>query len=328
MPSSRVIAPERPSISRRRDAGFFSSSKSFCLPAGAHLSDSGLRGYYVDLRIKTESPLWPPPWLPPSDQLLWVNVTQWGLGSYERYVAGEGDEWLQAAISAANHLLAYQTQGGSLDGAWFHHYSYPHTFRLDAPWVSAITQGQAASLFMRLYTETRDDRFAESAVRSLSPMDVSQAEGGVQGVLAGSRFPEEYPTSPSSCVLNGAIFALWGYHDVDVGLGDRAAREAFVSYVDTLAANIHRWDTGFWSRYDLFPHPVRNVASSFYHGLHVVQLEALNRLEPRAQLAEAQRRFAAYAASARDRRRAFERKALFRLVVPRNRLLAHRLPWA
>ena len=39
-------------------------------------------------------------------------------------------------------------------------------------------------------------------------------------------------------------------------------------------------------------------------------------------------RWAAYGTSRLDRWRAFAGKALFRLIVPRNRLLAGRLPWS
>jgi heparosan-N-sulfate-glucuronate 5-epimerase len=90
---------------------------------------------------------------------------------------------------------------------------------------------------------------------------------------------------------------------------------------------VHRWDTGFWSRYDLYPHVMKNVASSFYHALHISQLEAMNTLAPRTELASARERFAAYSQSTTCQARAFVHKALFRLAVPRNRLLARRLPW-
>jgi hypothetical protein len=70
-----------------------------------------------------------------------------------------------------------------------------------------------------------------------------------------------------------------------------------------------------------------NIASSSYHVLHVSQLRALTRLEARPELEEALSRFEAYLGSRAARTKAFARKALFRVIVPRNRLLAHRLPW-
>ena len=195
---------------------------------------------------------------------------------------------------------------------------YPHTYALDPPWVSAMAQGEGASLLVRLHAETGDERYAEAARRAPRPMGVPSSEGGACALLDGRPFPEEYPTQPPSFVLNGAIFALWGLRDVAVGLGHAEAGRAFEDGVDALAASIHRWDTGSWSVYDLFPHPVPNVASGAYHALHVAQLEAMHELAPRAELAAAAGRFAAYAASPARQAGALARKALFRVAEPRS----------
>jgi hypothetical protein len=129
-------------------------------------------------------------------------------------------------------------------------------------------------------------------------------------------------------VLNGGIYAVWGLYDVWRGLDDADAGQLFNEMVDTLAANIHRWDLGYWSRYDLYRHPgFINVASSSYHALHINQLSALNQMAARPELARAAERFKRYAASRINPRRAFVHKGLFRLVVPRNHVLAARLPW-
>ena len=158
-------------------------------------------------------------------------------------------------------------------------------------------------------------------------MRLSTSAGGVQTELDGGPFPEEYPTEPPAYVLNGAIFALWGYYDVWKGLDNEAAGEAFRKGTETLAANLHLWDTGYWSRYDLYPHPVLNVASPAYHALHLTQLRRLGAQAPDAELERVLRRFEGYARSTACRVRARGRKILFRLVIPRNRFLARRLPW-
>ncbi len=276
-------------------------------------------GYFIDLRSKAQASVWPPPGLAPPAEQLPVDVIQWALGSYERYLAGEGERWLAAAIAAGAHLVERQQRGGRRDGGWVHPRPAPHTFSLPPNWLSGMAQGEGASLLVRLYLETGEDRFAHAARRALHPMSVPSGEGGVQALLGGRPLPEEYPTQPPSFVLNGAIFGLWGYYDVATGLRDGDCAGAFEAGVDTLAANLHRWDTGYWSRYDLAPHPMVNVASSFYHRLHIDQLTALARIAPRPQLEEARARFCSYARSRVCRGRAFVRKAMFRLVVPRRR---------
>ena len=70
-----------------------------------------------------------------------------------------------------------------------------------------------------------------------------------------------------------------------------------------------------------------NVASSFYHLLHIEQLRALQLIAPKPEFESAIERFQRYRASRLLRMRAFADKALFRVVVPRNRLLARRTPF-
>ena len=108
----------------------------------------------------------------------------------------------------------------------------------------------------------------------------------------------------------------------------RTGRRTPLDVLEECLANIERWDTGSWSRYDLFPHRVTNVASKAYHELHVAQLEAMDELAPHPELRAAAERFAGYAASPVRRAGAFGRKALFRMTEPRSARLARLLPWA
>jgi hypothetical protein len=186
-----------------------------------------------------------------------------------------------------------------------------------------MAQGQCASLLVRVGLELGDSRLLDAALKGLRPMRVPTAAGGVQAVLDGGPFLEEYPTDPPSFVLNGAIFALWGAYDVWRGTGDEGAGALFTDAVQTLVTSIHRWDTGFWSRYDLYPeHPLVNTASPFYHALHINQLRAMDAIWPSPALASTAARFETYAASPLTRGRALARKVAFRLLVrkPRRRV--------
>jgi hypothetical protein len=112
-----------------------------------------------------------------------------------------------------------------------------------------------------------------------------------------------------------------------VGLGDERARDEFELGLAALASNVHRWDMGWWSRYDLFPHPfLVNIASLAYHALHTNQLRAMQRIAPRAKVGDVLARFERYGVSTPRRARAFAGKSLFRLAVPRNPRLARLWP--
>ena len=306
--------------SPRSAAGFFSSAKSFFLPLGPAIDPAAVRGYPIDMRVKARSSELTSTI---TDQL-YVGIAQYGLGAYERWLAGDGEEWLQAARTTGDYLMARQEQ----DGSWLQHEAFPHTFPLSPPWRCAMAQGEAASLLVRLHLSTGEDGYAEAALRALAPFPLTPEQGGVRATLGGRPWPEEYPTDPPSFVLNGAMFALWGLRDVAVGLGDADAARMFEEGVDSLAANLYRFDNGWWSLYSLYPHPIIGVASSFYHDLHVSQLRAMDMLATRPVFEPTRLRWANYAASPLNQRRAFASKAMFRLLVPRNQLLARRLPWS
>jgi heparosan-N-sulfate-glucuronate 5-epimerase len=150
-------------------------------------------------------------------------------------------------------------------------------------------------------------------------MRVPSSRGGVAAMLHGGPFFEEYPTDPPSFVLNGALYAIWGCRDVAVGLDDTEALALYEEARDVLAANVSQYDLGYWSRYDLFPHPTVNVASLAYHKLHIDQLRAMALLSPGSGFSQVAERFARYRRSPACVTHASVRKVAFRLAVPRTR---------
>lgn len=294
-------------------------STSFSQPLGANFEPGKMHGYYIDMRVKADSPSWPPRWFQAGSSTMWVAIAQLGLGCHERYISGEGDRWLDAAIAVGDQLVSEQEAEGPRRGGWAHRFPCPHTFRVPPPWLSAMAQGEAASLLVRLAKLTSDDRYADAAREAMRPMQKPSVDGGVVARLNGGPFFEEYPTNPPSFVLNGAIFALWGCYDVAAGLGETSARELFEEGCDALASNLDRFDIGYWSRYDLFPHRVVNVASLAYHQLHIDQLRATALITGRSVFDEVAARFTRYRNSRLSLARASARKIAFRLLLPRKR---------
>jgi heparosan-N-sulfate-glucuronate 5-epimerase len=293
---------------------FFSST--FGQPIGTRLA---LGGYHIDMRVKAQRSDWPGAWPWEPGEQSWIALAQLGLGAHERWIAGEGEQWLATARGVGDMMCDNQVEGGARDGGWEHSFDLPHTYELRAPWVSAMAQGEGASLLVRLYGASGEERYAEAARRALRLLGVPAEEGGTTALLDGRPFPQEYPTSPPASVLNGAIFAMWGLYDVARALDDAGARDAFDDAVETLALNLHRWDCGWWSLYDLYPHRFANPASFAYHELHIAQLQAMHAIAPRPHFAEAADRFISYERLSRNRARAFATKAAFRLLVPRRK---------
>jgi heparosan-N-sulfate-glucuronate 5-epimerase len=319
MPRLRRILPPRMS----RVAKFLSTEESFRLPLGSRIGDGAVAGYYIDMRVKASRPALPAGWATLRGERNWDMVAQWALGCHEHYLESRGERWLAAMRAGGDLMLRNMDERG---GLW-HSYLLGHTFPILPPSLSAMAQGQAASVLVRLHIETGSDEYAAGALRALQPLYLPTPEGGTRAFLDGGPWLEEYPTEPPSYVLNGGLFAIWGLYDAAVGLGDSHARSEFDATADTFARNADRWDTGSWSRYDLFPHPFMvNVASPAYHALHVNQLRAMQRIAPRAEVAAVLERFERYAASGALRARAFVGKSLFRLAVPRNKRLARVWP--
>lgn len=309
--------------------GRLGAAGAFHGAVGRHIDPAAPVGYYIDFTAKAPLARWPPDWFDPSARRLWVVLLQWALGCYERYVDGQGDEWLDAALAASDYLLEAQEQAGPHAGGWVHRLSYKHTYPVVAPWLSGMAQGEGASLLVRAHRASGETRYAEAALRALLPVRRSVLEGGVAASLGGGSFPQEYPTDPPSHVLNGGIFGLWGCHDVGVGLGDAEAMELWKQGIAGLAASLDRFDTGYWSRYDLYPdHPAINVAHGGYHRLHASQLWATSLLDADPRFAEVATRFDRYGRSRVNAGRALAAKVIFRLAVPRNQQVARWLPWA
>ena len=85
---------------------------------------------------------------------------------------------------------------------------------LQPGWYSAMGQGQALSVLARAFFMTGHRPYLEAAARGLQPFEVDSSQGGVKAVFF-NRYVwyEEYPTQPSSFVLNGFIYALLGVYD-------------------------------------------------------------------------------------------------------------------
>ena len=255
-----------------------------------------------------------------------TSVAQLGIGAWQ--LARDEPSWLTVTTAAARWLADELDDDGRLLFRW----AMPHTYEIEPPWISAMTQGEAVSLFLRAAPEDDSpEELFSAAARAVmplldpSPVVTQTSEGPVL---------QEYPTDPPSHVLNGWIFGLWGLYDVSaMGQADaipadlaRRASSAFEDGISALAARLPRYDTGGWSRYDLFPHPIVHVASPFYHRLHIELLRATNELAPNHGFQQMAARWDRSATDPLAQAIAICRKAAFRTIRPRGGLFRGRLP--
>jgi hypothetical protein len=151
------------------------------------------------------------------DHPTWV-ATQ-GLHLLASYAMTGDRAYLSLAIRDAEHLLARST---TEDGAVWFGFTFPWNHgddtALQAPWYSALTQGDALALFSRLATTTHDPRWRSAADATFASF-LAPRRAGHPWVTDtdedGHLWLEEYPSDgPIDRILNGhmtAAFAIWEY---------------------------------------------------------------------------------------------------------------------
>lgn len=245
------------------------------------------------------------------EQLVPVTVLQLALGAWQ--LRGEDPHWLDVVGDVCDWLSKDFDECGRI--AYLQ--SMPHTFRLDAPWHSAMAQGQAVSLLVRAARDLHRPEllaWATCAARSLIDPQLGLIAQTPQGPVL-----QEYPTERPSHVLNGWIWGLWGLHDLAHAENDPQAREAFEAGVSCLVARLPQYEVaGGWTRYDLYPHPIAHVASPFYHRLHIEQLVALQMLTGNTRLLGHIERWRRALGRRSTYAVAVGRKVGFRLLRPRR----------
>jgi hypothetical protein len=281
-------------------------------------------GYHVDLRgvagqygTPDEAEAWVDLLVARRQHVLPVSLLQIGLGAWQRSIDEDDPErggWGAVAQQVAD-WAAIDMDG---HGRFAHLQPMPHTYRIDAPWYSAMAQGLGASLLARAGQAEDSARAARSLLDHQFGLVTDTPDGPIL---------EEYPAEPRPHVLNGWMWALLGLYDLSVASDHPDADDAWRAGVASLVAQLPEYETGRgWSTYDRYPHSIANVASPFYHRLHVTMLRAVARIAPypeqARELEAVADRWERALARPLTRGAAVARKVGFRIVTPRHRRAA------
>lgn len=153
---------------------------------------------------------------------------------------------------------------------------------LDPGWNSAMSQGHALSLLSRAYYFSNSSDYKNALIKAVSQIfDLTGPEKGVRTkFLEKYVWYEEYPTTPSSFVLNGFMYALLGLYDLKMikvsGGASTKAESLYEEGVESLKVMLPLFDTGSGTMYDLrhftVPGVTPNLARIDYHVTHINQL--------------------------------------------------------
>jgi hypothetical protein len=252
---------------------------------GTRVDGSGTSGYDIDYRPKVETiERYPDRPVSPA------GAAQLALGWHEWIVLG--DDTAEAGFLVACEHLRSSAVAVERGLVWPYDVAVAK-YPLAVPWYSGMAQGQIASAFVRAWKRTGDDTFADLALQAVRPL-LDGFGGLVVQTSLGPVIEECGPMQPAAHILNGWIFGLWGVRDVAIAFDDTQCRRLAVDTIECLAASLFRFDTGWWTRYSLFPHRVPDLAKPFYHRLHVTQMEAMRDLTGEEAFASAATRWQRY----------------------------------
>ena len=183
-------------------------------------------------------------------------ISQYALANFDLYLETCDSEYRDIFLNQADWLLENLVIGMGGDFyVWEYSFDYAPSdvdVYMEAPWVSAVAQGQGISVLLRAYDLTREEEYLEAAEAVMEAFEKTIDEGGVLYTDGeGFSWYEEYPSSQPSHVLNGFIYALFGLYDMYLATGSEKALGLFNDGVETIKANLQEYDTGSWSLYYL-----------------------------------------------------------------------------
>lgn len=206
-----------------------------------------------------------------------ITVCQYGLHHFNKYLRNQNEESKRIFMTQANWLVENAEQGANDSKVWYYRFDIPF-YRIAAPWISGMAQGQAISVLLRAHQLTGEQKYFDLTHDVWKIFHVPVEQGGVISYFSDKNpIIDEYPSVEMlTGVLNGFIFAIFGVYDFAQYLENEIAQQFFLKLIDSLKQNLDRYDCGFWSYYDL-KSPLR-LTSKPYHRLHIEQLKVLHEI--------------------------------------------------
>lgn len=221
----------------------------------------------------------------PRSKLKVVKIILYGSGMIDNMTLSTS-EHMEQFYDAARWFVANQNV---TSGGWPNPVKRkvaPGMAILEPGWYSSMGQGHAISVLARAYYHSGDAKYLQAAIRGLRPFRLSSAKGGVAAMFLGKYiWYEEYPTIPSSFILNGFIYSLIGLYDLKMIATAKDAEEAsrlFNQGMTSLKNMLMLYDTGSGTIYDLRHFTLKtapNLARWDYHSTHINQLLLLNSID-------------------------------------------------
>jgi heparosan-N-sulfate-glucuronate 5-epimerase len=249
-----------------------------------------------------------------------IFLGHYAIGAYQDFLKSSNPKSLEALKKVSNWLVENLESNRDCENVWVNRYPMA-TFNLHDDWVSCLCQAKGISTLVRAYYAFGDQKYLDASFSAAKAYLVDKEDGGVKVEKNGLLFWEEYPTEGGdSVVLNGHIFAIWSIYDLlsiktkcDIYAHEQDKLKAlFERAINDLKVGLSMWDTGYWTKYDIFDSHY-NIASHFYHDLHIKQLKILYLITGDEFFLDFSNKWAMYESSFFNRMKALYEKVIFRL---------------
>lgn len=267
---------------------------------GKNYSKTSVGGYYNDFteKVTKDAPeiLVPMYYVDTGDRIFFsIGIFQYGLGSYDLYLQTKDDLYKKKFLACADWAVQNQQDSGSWITFAYENPEHPY---------SSMAQGEATSLLIRCYIETKEQKYFEAAKKAIDFMLICIESGGTTKYEGEDIYLYEFTQKP--IVLNGWIFSYWGLREFSFFADEEKYLLLSKKVLTTMIKTLPKYDLGFWSRYDL----TERIASPFYHKLHIAQLQSMYDLTGDETFKFYADKFRKYQDNWFNRKRAFLEKAI------------------
>lgn len=206
---------------------------------------------------------------------------------------------------------AVQTSHGV---AWHYHFDYFGGQK--KPWKSGLSQAHAISTLIRASQLFDGEVYSDLAILAAKEMTAPYEDGGAalrrdDGTISF----EEYYCDPPYTVLNGHLFSTFACYEAAKFFQNASLKKIAESAFKFTEKYLEDYDTGYWSKYSLRKvGKFSDIASSHYHGVHVVQLQVAWHMTGNTVFKNWMKRFHTYQQSRSCRYRALVAKMLVKVI--------------
>jgi len=203
-----------------------------------------------------------------------IFMARYSLGNLEMYLDTGEKKYKDAFLKQTNWLINNLTAKDDF-AVWEHHYKLPfYDFKI--PWVHGLGQGLGMIALLKTYQITKKNDYLKASEKVFNSFEIDIPDGGIRAVDENDDiWLEEYALLPQPRVLNGFITILFGIHEFHKVTGKGKALDLWNKGIQTLKLNLGKYDTGYWSFYDLLR---KYPSTKNYHELHIKQLNILYEL--------------------------------------------------